>query len=159
MINEDNIPVGHIYAELMALYAEDAAKTPEPWARWAAQGQTKNFTTAWFRLTGHPTWDPEVKYRRVYDIVTRTISYARPLDSRPKPWQTYYTPDFEEDCGYRSYNWNGTTKDNNLFASELCFATADEAASFTFAMRRRLSGYELERPENWKVEDHKKACV
>ena len=159
MTNEDSIPVGHIHAELMALYVEDAMKTPEPWTRWAAQGQTKSFTTAWFRLTGHPTWDSEVKYRRVYDIVTRTISYARPLDSIPRAYQTYYTPDFESDCGYQGYNWNGTTKDNNLFAAGLCFATADEAASFTFAMRHRFNGYELECPENWKAEDNKKACL
>lgn len=159
MTNEDNIPVGHIHAELMALYAEDAAKTPEPWVRWAAQGQTKSLTTALFRLTGHPTWDPEVKYRRVYDIITRTISYARPLDSRPKLYQVYYTPDFELNCGYRDYRWNDTTIDNNLLAAGLCFATADEAASFTFAMRCCPSEYELERPENWKAEDHKKACI
>lgn len=159
MINEDNIPIGHIRAELMALYAEDATKTPEPWTRWAAQGQTKNFTTAWFRLTGHPPGTPEVKYRRVYDIITRTLSYARPLDSLLKTYQAYYTPDFESDCGYRDYRWNGTTADNNLFASGLCFATADEAASFTFAMRHRFNGYELECPENWKAEDNKKACL
>lgn len=159
MTSEDNIPLGHVHAELMALYAEDAAKVNDPWTRWAAQGRTRSFTTAWFRLTSNPTWDTEVKYRRIYDITTRTLSYARPLDSRPRPRQTYYTPDFETDCGYRSYNWNGTTTDNNLFASELCFATADEAASFTLAMRRRFNGYELERPENWKAEDHKKACV
>lgn len=52
--------LGHIHAELMAQYAEDAKTTDEPWEFW--QVRTKN--GIWFPLFINPTWDKFQQYRR-----------------------------------------------------------------------------------------------
>jgi hypothetical protein len=49
----------HKHAELMKLYAEDAAETNTPWERWEAE-----VGRGWSGLVDHPLWSEKSKYRR-----------------------------------------------------------------------------------------------
>lgn len=51
---------GHVHAELMALYARDAAETFEPWLLWQYYAQDK-----WHDILDmHPRWAVDTQYRR-----------------------------------------------------------------------------------------------
>lgn len=66
----------HPHAASMALYAQDAAETSEPWLRW-------EYTDAehpWRTMGGHPGWILDTKYRRK----PRTIRIGE-FDV-PEPW-------------------------------------------------------------------------
>lgn len=50
----------HKHADLMALYAQDAMETSEPWARWQCKYPTDR---GWAALTSNPTWKENTEYR------------------------------------------------------------------------------------------------
>lgn len=51
---------GHVHAESMMLYAEDAKTHPEPWKLWqVSYGEDK-----WHKIRRNPTWGTEAEYRR-----------------------------------------------------------------------------------------------
>lgn len=51
---------GHIHADLMALYAEDAKTTDKPWELW----EFKDVDGVWWRNPHHPIWGTGTEYRR-----------------------------------------------------------------------------------------------
>jgi hypothetical protein len=59
-----NRPQGHPHAELMAQYAEDAAKHPEPWTLW----EMSTSKTNWIETTFHPRWQVDTHYRRKPEV-------------------------------------------------------------------------------------------
>jgi hypothetical protein len=62
MSNEGEKMSGHKHAENMALYAQDAAKTNEPWELWECK---KRNDDNWGNIgTHHPVWLDDVEYRR-----------------------------------------------------------------------------------------------
>lgn len=54
-------PVAHPHAEMMAKYAEVAARRVAPWVEFEYTCATNN----WLRLNDHPTWDESIKYRHI----------------------------------------------------------------------------------------------
>ena len=52
----------HIHAENMRLYAEDAARTDEPWLLW--ESQDEELGHSWATETFNPTWSLNRQYRR-----------------------------------------------------------------------------------------------
>lgn len=50
---------GHVHAELMARYAEDARETNEPWKLWEVDNGS-----GWVGLNKPPSWYESIKYRR-----------------------------------------------------------------------------------------------
>ena len=76
---------GHVHAELMAQYAEDARETDRPWERW--QVGLIHPGSGYITCECHPSWQPDHAYRRkptqvqvageVFDDVV--------LDSEPFP--------------------------------------------------------------------------
>ena len=52
--------MGHIHAAAMAEYAKDAAETDKPWERWEFSKTGRDYDS----LHEHPSWNPDVKYRR-----------------------------------------------------------------------------------------------
>lgn len=56
----------HPHAELMKLYVEDVMITSKPWDVWEFQLKDE---AVWHRLTGHPAWSHEAKYRRRTRVV------------------------------------------------------------------------------------------
>lgn len=51
---------GHVHAELMAQYAEDAKTSKTPWELWQIKGEDG----VWFCCKGHPMWLSASEYRR-----------------------------------------------------------------------------------------------
>jgi hypothetical protein len=49
----------HPHADLMALYAQDAAETETPWDRWE-----QDFGMGWEPLFGSPMWNTASAFRR-----------------------------------------------------------------------------------------------
>ena len=52
--------VGHVHAELMAQYAEDAKTHAEPWELWESKGDS----SIWWDCRAHPMWWHSTEYRR-----------------------------------------------------------------------------------------------
>lgn len=62
---------GHVHAELMAQYAEDAKKTARPWERWQVKGpemirhvSNPRDKDGYITCECHPSWHPNHVYRR-----------------------------------------------------------------------------------------------
>ena len=85
---------GHVHAEAMALYAEDAKETEKPWERWQARTIDPS-NKYWRDITSHPNWSDHTEYRRrpnvcvqfldgnwVVLLDTKCIAL---LDKRPTP--------------------------------------------------------------------------
>lgn len=51
----------HVHAELMAIYAQDALETCEPWNLWEYYS---DYIKKWKPLPSNPIWDTDSKYRR-----------------------------------------------------------------------------------------------
>jgi len=61
MSNDVKKMIGHEHAWQMLQYAEDAAKTSEPWKLWEA---CRIDESSWSSLDAHPLWANNYKYRR-----------------------------------------------------------------------------------------------
>ena len=55
----------HTHADLMLLYAQDAAKTDKPWELWECSIYTSEGGPVWSKLGEHPRWERNVMYRRI----------------------------------------------------------------------------------------------
>lgn len=56
---------GHVHAELMAQYAQDALETASPWQRWQSRGKEAGHDNMpWRDMRGHPKWEDHRDYRR-----------------------------------------------------------------------------------------------
>lgn len=63
----------HKHAQLMALYAKDAAETDRPWERWECRSRTVN----WISMVAHPSWGLDSEFRRKPDPAQRFIPVLR----------------------------------------------------------------------------------
>jgi len=61
MSNDVKKMIGHKHAWQMLQYAEDAAKTSEPWKLWEFKHKNEN---TWDVLRVHPSWSEDSQYRR-----------------------------------------------------------------------------------------------
>jgi len=67
-----------IHAEEMALYAQDAMETDEPWLLW--EMQLRNCDGEWIQRGGHPEWTAGCNYRRITpEIPTVEVVYYTTL--------------------------------------------------------------------------------
>jgi hypothetical protein len=79
----------HIYAKLMAQYAQDAMESETPWINWEY-----SVGYSWFELNQHPKWALDVKYRRKpKTIVINGFTINAPLDKKPKEKTCVYCLD------------------------------------------------------------------
>lgn len=71
----------HKHAALMALYAQDAAETPEPWLRWQVyEPHMPGFAT----MVTHPSWQISNEYRRKPKTIRiGEFDVPEPLRERP----------------------------------------------------------------------------
>lgn len=69
---------GHVHADLMALYAEDAKTNAEPWKLW----QIKSGSSDWISCKFSPAWDTSCEFRR--KPKTHTVNGVEVPDLRIK---------------------------------------------------------------------------
>lgn len=79
---------GHVHADLMALYAEDAKTTDKPWELW----QVKDKDGVWWECKNNPLWGGDTEYRR--KPKTHIVHGVEVPDLRfePKVGEEYYLP-------------------------------------------------------------------
>lgn len=109
---------GHVHAESMALYAEDAKTTDKPWELW----QVKDKDGVWWECSHHPIWGGDTEYRR--KPKTHTVNGVEVPDLRIKPQigEEYWFPDASTEklvhgtvYGYES------TIDTHRVSNNLCY--------------------------------------
>lgn len=71
--------VGHVHAELMAQYAEDAKTHAEPWELW----QIKDDDGVWWDCNAHPRWANATEYR--HKTKTHIVNGVEIPDLRESP--------------------------------------------------------------------------
>ena len=76
--------MGHIHAELMMQYAQDAMETPEPWERWECN---TGGVLWWVAMLYHPAWLTETSYRRKPKMISVTLADGEVV-SWPEPHRT-----------------------------------------------------------------------
>lgn len=120
-------PIAHPHAALMALYAQDAAETFEPWRRW----ENRNAGTPWAEWSAqvdHPEWNPALQYRRK----PKTLRIGE-FDV-PEPWrmplesgQKYYAVNFGVDNSVAFFPWAGDGCDFRFLEAGVLHLTREAA--------------------------------
>ena len=119
----------HIHAENMRLYAEDALTTDEPWLLWQWKdnlGLWRNFDS--HSLTIHPSWYPEVEYRRKPRTINiNGFEVPEPLRIEPKFEEPYWIADPASRDLADQYKWAGHTVDFRWLQRGLLHLTKEAA--------------------------------
>lgn len=79
---------GHVHAELMAQYAEDAKTHAEPWKLW----ENRRAGFAWHSLDSNPKWISDLEYRRKPKTHTVNGVVIPDLRITPENGQVYWYP-------------------------------------------------------------------
>ena len=74
--------MGHVHAELMMQYAQDAMETSEPWKLWEVRHHD-----VWCGLSVHPSWHAPFEYRRKPKMISVTLMNGEVV-SWPAPHRT-----------------------------------------------------------------------
>ena len=74
--------MAHKHAALMALYAQDALETNEPWERWECN---TGGLLGWADVLYHPAWLTETSYRRKPKRISVTLMNGEVV-SWPEPY-------------------------------------------------------------------------
>lgn len=79
----------HKHAELMALYARDAAETDTPWERWEYKSHVSH---EWEPCRNSPAWAAAYEYRRKTDDLSEAVAIATAIRDRFYPSSTDWEP-------------------------------------------------------------------
>lgn len=113
---------GHVHADLMALYAEDAKTTDKPWELW----QVKDKDGVWWECKNNPLWGGDTEYRR--KPKTHIVNGVEVPDLRfvPNEGEEYHLPNplvahlfITATCGSETYKYHRVS--NNL-----CYEPTEE---------------------------------
>lgn len=114
----------HPHAENMALYAQDALETDEPWERW--EMSCERFT--WSPLLSNPSWDEDISYRRKPRTITiNGYEVPEPVQSMLDDGAVYYVPDLGEENLTWKTHWDGSEYDKQCFDRGLIHPTKEAA--------------------------------
>ena len=82
------------HADLMLLYAKDAAETDKPWERWEWRGKSDaEFLTCW----QHPSWNLNYDYRRKPQVIkVGRHEFPKPIHERPRKGDVYWYVDMRQ---------------------------------------------------------------
>ena len=121
---------GHVHAELMKQYAEDAAVMERPWENWQA-----NSGNGWTSTADHPKWWTTASYRRKPNtVMVNGFEVVAPVKLALKDCEAYYcaTPDTE--CWYGTARWRNDSDDKRWFTRGLIFLKREHAIAYAKAM-------------------------
>ena len=129
---------GHIHADLMLQYAQDAQETPEPWERWEVYGK---ITGRWIPLSECFSFLPENQYRRKPKMVYVTlpngecVSWPEPLKEALDIDEEYWYFDASPECINYDY-WKNLDFDKGLLSAGMLHLTKKAAEQHYAAIRK-----------------------
>ena len=124
--------MGHIHAELMAQYAEDALETDKPWERWEFSHDDRDFLP----LASHPQWIIDNKYRRkAKTILINGYEVPEPCRTPLDIDDVYWTFIFFAEEGVIQFDWADNSKDNSCLRNGVIHLTKEAAEKHFNALR------------------------
>ena len=127
----------HIHAENMALYAQDAQETPEPWERWECD---PGGVLGWVDMLFHPAWITETSYRRKPKMISVTlangevVSWLAPHRTELEYGDIYYFVDVDGSAMVEE--WDCLGWDKRTLADGWVHLTEDAAKQHAAALRK-----------------------
>ncbi len=109
------------HAELMMIYAKQAAEMDEPWKLWSVKKHDQ-----WLHLKSHPGWMEEREYRQIPKTIRiGNFDVPEPMRDRPEIGTEYYVVDAYGNNGVFKSNWHGSQCDELAFERGLCHITSE----------------------------------
>ena len=128
--------MGHIHADLMAQYAEDAKVHDEPWEFWQHDA-----SGTWVDCVSHPGWCSDSQYRRKpRTIIIGDIEVPEPCKSLLVCGQEYFVPDVTTGLGRRR-TWAHDSEDTHVLKSNLVHLDIQSAALHAKALIEISKGW------------------
>lgn len=122
--------MGHVHAELMAMYAEDARETDTPWERWQSLigGQ-------WKDRDGPFAFWTETSYRRKPRTITiNGREVPEPMREAPDIGKEYYIAATGNEDMFVVGPWEGDRYDCMRLSRGLCHSTKEVAIAHAEAL-------------------------
>ena len=121
--------MGHIHAELMAQYAEDAKQHDRPWELWQ-HGDHE----VWVGCATHPSWEIDHSYRRKpRSIMIGEHEVPEPLHSGQKFWAV------NPFTGPQGFTWDGSKEDFHALRGGFVHLTEEAAEKHYEAFKSLLA--------------------
>ena len=128
--------MGHIHADLMAQYAEDAKQYDKPWELWQF-----NDGDTWAGCSTHPRWVPDFTYRRKpRTVLVGDIEVPETCKVELEYGQEYFVPDVTTGLGRRR-TWAHDSEDARALASNLVHLDFQSAALHAKALIEVSKGW------------------
>lgn len=122
---------GHIHAELMAQYAEDARETETPWERW----ELSDCEGRWSHCHGNPLWSGHRQYRRKPRTITiNGREVPEPMREAPKVGDVVYLVNITGDHVFVAFTWVADFMDAKWIQRGLVHSTEDAAIAHAEAL-------------------------
>lgn len=127
---------GHVHAELMAQYAEDAKIHAEPWKLW----QFSFSGDKWLKLRENPSWGTKLKYRRKPE--THIVNGVKIPDLRvaPERGDSYYLADPTASELTTLYRFTGTDIDKIWVERGLAYQPTEEGKQAAILHSKAMLG-------------------
>ena len=129
--------MGHVHADLMMQYAQDAIETDTPWERWECNPSS---ILGWVDMLHHPAWITETSYRRKPKMLSVTLANGEVV-SWPEPQRTeleygdaYFYVDV--DGSVMAEEWDCLGWDKRTLADGWVHLTEDAAKQHAAALRK-----------------------
>lgn len=114
----------HIHAELMALYAEDAMKTPKPWLRWEFKDSAEH---SWSECLRSPEWSEFNNYRRKLKYINiNEYNVPELLREEPKMNTNYFVASTFE-LTPQELTWDGYSVEKQKLKAGIIHLTRENA--------------------------------
>ena len=112
------------HADLMLLYAKDAAETDKPWERWEIRRGK-----SWCDLTENPTWIEYKEYRRKPQVIrVGRHEFPKPISNAPLNGTDYFFVMSENSCfKVNAGTWVNSKLDNMRIGSSRLHLTREAA--------------------------------
>ena len=128
---------GHVHAENMALYAEDAKTTDKPWELW----QVKDNEGVWWECKNNPLWGGYTEYRRkpktklIHGVEVPDISFT------PNDGEEYVYPNiYGEDYASASRFYRGYEASEMALKAGCCYPYTEEGTQAAILHAKAMLG-------------------
>ena len=130
--------MGHVHADLMVQYAQDAQETDKPWERWASFLPNE---CVWVDCTSNPSWYDHIEYRRKPKTLSVTLASGEVVS-----WPAPHCTELEYGDPYFFFvpthgdimlkNWDCATWDRNTLFNGYIHLTKEAAEQHAAALRK-----------------------